>query len=145
MKTLDLHEAIPEMLSTLEDRDEPASVTAVLQALGVLLAPTLRHGGGDEPSPTPGGGWLGRFVLVGELGRGGMGCVLEARDPEIRRSPAPLTHTRPASHHIPASSRQQPKSLRSISILPQSLRSVTSATRTLRSVIGTFAIRAYPT
>ncbi len=68
--------------------DRP-SLGRVLDALGVDLAPTL-------PPETPGSTGLegvaapqlGRFRVVGELGRGGMGQVLEGRDPDIRRSVA---------------------------------------------------------
>ena len=96
MKTLDLYEAIPSTLALLEDSGEPASVAAVLQTLGVALPPSLRPGDADPTSgpgaaAAPGAGdlvSLGRFQLLAELGRGGIGRVLEARDPELRRSVA---------------------------------------------------------
>ena len=95
MKTLDLKQALPDTLTLLEQRGEPASVTAVLETLGVVLPPTLRPGELAQtrqaagPAPvTRGLASLGRFQLQAELGRGGMGRVMEARDPESRRSVA---------------------------------------------------------
>ncbi len=61
-----------------------------LQTLGVQLAPTLRPSDAGKPLRAPEGELLslGRFQLTAELGRGGMGVVLKARDPELRRSVA---------------------------------------------------------
>jgi formylglycine-generating enzyme required for sulfatase activity/tRNA A-37 threonylcarbamoyl transferase component Bud32 len=93
MKTLDLRRALPDTMTLLEARGEPASVTAVLKTLGVALAPTLRPSDLVDaptrmaPGAAPAAGLvsLGRFQLQSELGRGGMGRVMEARDPELRR------------------------------------------------------------
>ena len=91
MKTLDLRKTLPETVAILGERGEFASVTAVLETLGIDLSPSL---GPVRAEPLPDGSSaasllsLGRFQLVGELGRGGMGRVLEARDPELRRSVA---------------------------------------------------------
>ena len=88
--TLDLTAAVPDTLILLGERGKTATVTAVLETLGVELAPTLSPSGslgarrGQDSDLVS----LGRFQLLGELGRGGMGRVLEARDPEIRRSVA---------------------------------------------------------
>ena len=90
MKTLDLTAAIPDALTMLEDQGEPCSVNAVLETLGIDLPPTLRLSDPRERLQRPEGELLslGRFQLTGELGAGGMGRVLEARDPELRRSVA---------------------------------------------------------
>ncbi len=90
MKTLDLSRAIPDTITLLGDRGEPCSVSAVLETLGIDLPPTLRPSDPGERLPRSEGELLslGRFQLTGELGAGGMGRVLEARDPELRRSVA---------------------------------------------------------
>ena len=83
MKTLDLRSAVPDALDSLVQAAAPASVSSVLERLGVSLAPTL-----DRPTAEQEPGSLlslGRLQLLGELGRGGMGRVLEARDLELRR------------------------------------------------------------
>ena len=95
---LDLRTAVGEALTLLEGRGEPTTVSAVLRTLGVALAPSLQP---SDLAPVPknlapsASGRppedllsLGRFQALGELGRGGMGRVLEARDPELRRSVA---------------------------------------------------------
>jgi serine/threonine-protein kinase len=90
MKTLDLTAAIPDTLTMLQDQGDPCSVSAVLETLGIDLAPTLRPRDPGERLQRAEGELLslGRFQLTGELGAGGMGRVLEARDPELRRSVA---------------------------------------------------------
>ena len=90
MRIMDLTTAIPATLSELRERGEPYSAIGVLTTMGVALSPTLRPSEPRLAERRPDGELvsLGRFQLVGELGRGGMGRVLEARDPEIRRSVA---------------------------------------------------------
>jgi len=69
---------IPETVPVdLAGRESPAFGTA---ALAELIA--------DEPPTDPGQGVVGRFVLAEELGRGGMGRVVAARDPRLRRTVA---------------------------------------------------------
>ena len=87
MKTLDLTTAVPEALA---QADLPDTVTAVLETLGIDLPPTLGPAPLGEVVHLPADGpvSLGRFVLQREIGAGGMGRVLEARDPELRRSVA---------------------------------------------------------
>ena len=54
-----------------EGRDEPTAV-----GLPVLI--------GETPLPT----WIDRYIVVGELGRGGMSVVVSAYDPELERKVA---------------------------------------------------------
>ena len=67
MKTLDLEVALPETIALSEASKQLAPCTDPVATELVSL---------------------GRFQLLAELGRGGMGRVLEARDPELRRSVA---------------------------------------------------------
>lgn len=62
------------------------SVDALLAAAGVTL-PGASLPNPDVPAPSS----LGRFEVQGELGRGGMGLVLAARDPDLRRTVAVKT------------------------------------------------------
>lgn len=82
---------------------EGYNATSLLKELAVDLIPTLETGAGyrsvhtaetvidganegrEDGSPPQ---MMGRFLLKSEIGRGGMGCVYEARDSELRRSVA---------------------------------------------------------
>mgnify|MGYP002629615707 CR=1 FL=1 len=88
MADTELQPTLRETLARLDERDEPVTVRAVLEELGIEL-PTEA----GEPRPAdgpqlPAGSVLGRFALRREIGRGGMGRVLEAHDPQLRRSVA---------------------------------------------------------
>jgi len=99
------HPGMDDLAATLtlaweaHDTDgDPRSVSliSVLEDVGLTLPPTP---GATEPSvgrsvdglPTQ----LGRHILLNEIGAGGMGRVLEARDPDLRRTVAIKVLARP--------------------------------------------------
>ncbi len=71
---------------------EPGPLSALLQALAREPAPS--EVAGAPPGP---GEKVGRFEVVRELGRGGFGVVVEARDPLLQRDVA-LKLVRPGRH-----------------------------------------------
>ena len=90
---MDLARVMPDTITLIEARGEDASPLAVLKTLGIALPPTLPEPVGmDDPSfgalPADDPVSLGRFQVLGELGRGGMGRVVEAWDPVMRRRAA---------------------------------------------------------
>ena len=93
VKPIDIGRVLPDAIESIRERGEAPSPSAVLEALGVSAVPSLPDGAskpsgpGDLP-PEDEPLSLGRFQLRGELGRGGMGRVLEAKDPELRRTVA---------------------------------------------------------
>ena len=63
------------------------------------LAPQSEHPPAtDRQRPPPRGTSLGRYVVLHELGRGGMGVVLAAYDPELDRKVAIKLLRGPGSH-----------------------------------------------
>jgi eukaryotic-like serine/threonine-protein kinase len=81
----------PELLSPGVDRwsslsveSNTADATWDLGSFARFLATRARPSSDDEDLPEQ----IGRFVIEGELGVGGMGRVLAARDPALRRSVA---------------------------------------------------------
>ena len=66
------------------DEERPVSPERLLEALNITLQTDL------VPPPTDQEveGSFGRYLITGELGRGGMGQVLLARDPNLRRNTA---------------------------------------------------------
>ncbi|MCO4773189.1 MAG: serine/threonine protein kinase [Deltaproteobacteria bacterium] len=112
MPNHDLTRDIPAALAELASRasEEPIGPTAVLETMGVPKVPTLEDAhtlnlgdtialpeeslpgnserGAFGAKSTHTGERIGRFEVLAELGSGGMGRVLEARDPELRRTVA---------------------------------------------------------
>ena len=75
----------------MSDDDElviPQTVPADVASLEHHAFATLAELIADEPPTDPGHEVVGRFVLAEELGRGGMGRVVAARDPHLRRTVA---------------------------------------------------------
>ena len=75
---------LTETLILLRDRDEGLSVDGILEALDLHTAPGVRN----QPPYADDGECLGRLQVMSELGRGGMGRVVEARDPQLGRAVA---------------------------------------------------------
>jgi len=80
MKSVDLHQTAETLLA----RPQRAAIEAAELLTALQIAPTLL-GPTAPPAPAEGAPRLGRFVAGAELGRGGMGRVIEARDPALLR------------------------------------------------------------
>jgi eukaryotic-like serine/threonine-protein kinase len=82
---------LPDLVARLRSSGRDPTVSEVMETLGVGMQPTLIKPGqmrrmaeadaaADEPLPD-----LGDLEVRRELGRGGMGRVVEVRDPQLRR------------------------------------------------------------
>ena len=98
--SLDLSTLVPDTIALMEARGEPVSVVAVLDRLGLEMASTLASPA-PPASPERELDSLGRFVVTRELGRGGMGRVVAAHDPELGRDIAVKVVLDP--RHVPPS------------------------------------------
>ena len=96
---LDLTTLVSDALAKTQDGRIPThhtsiSPVALLAEIGIQSAPTLEIRGNAPPPPVADtanesdDARLGRFVVAEELGRGGMGRVDAAFDPELRRTVA---------------------------------------------------------
>jgi serine/threonine protein kinase/formylglycine-generating enzyme required for sulfatase activity len=93
MKTVDLKQSVDETLMSQSESDGTAGpLLSVAEIIGKLdLDLTITAGQLDARNfsdQSQDMGSIGRFSLRGELGRGGMGRVLHAWDPELGRSVA---------------------------------------------------------
>ncbi len=78
IKPMDVIQTLPP------DQRRPISPQRLLDALNLRLETDLSPPLEQDPEEPP----LGRYVVGGELGRGGMGQVLLVRDPDLRRNVA---------------------------------------------------------
>ena len=93
MKTINIQDEVSMLIHKSKQSGSGASLTATTLAahLDLETAPTLEPRQpmpqfGEPPPPVDGN--LGRFTLQREIGKGGMGRVIEARDTELLRSVA---------------------------------------------------------
>ncbi len=93
MKTINIQDEVSKIIQQSQPSRSGASLTATTLAahLDLETAPTLEPSQplplfGEIPPPVEGN--LGRFAFRSEIGKGGMGRVVEARDTELLRSVA---------------------------------------------------------